>query len=77
MALNTPRQGGPVAGWMALRHQSRCGLSRNPMQCSLLKMQLQRNLQGTGTAQLIDGTEPSELAGERGVRLAKELPIVQ
>jgi len=48
-----------------------------PMLCSLLEMQLQRYLHGTCSAQLIDGTEPSELAGERCVRLAKERPIVQ
>jgi len=62
---------------MALRHQSRRGLSRNPTLCSLLEMQLQRYLQGTRSAQLIDGTEPSELAGEGCVGLAKERPVVQ
>src|ERR1700679_2428595 len=53
------------------------GLPRNPMLCSLLEMQLQRDLHGTRSAQLIDGTEPSELAGERCVRLAKQRPVVQ
>src|ERR1700730_18028767 len=62
---------------MALRHQSRLGLSRNPMLCSLLEIQLQHYLHGTCSAQLIAGTEPSELAGERGVRQAKERPVVQ
>ena len=47
------------------------------MLCSLLEIQLQRYLHGTCSAQLIDGTEPSELAGERCVRQAKERPVVQ
>ena len=44
---------------------------------SLLEMQPQRYLHGTCSAQLIDGTKPAELAGERCVRLAKERPVVQ
>lgn len=52
-------------------------LSRNPMLRVLLKIELQRDLHGTCSPQLIDGTEPAELAGERGVRLAKERSVVQ
>src|SRR5271168_5433516 len=62
---------------MALRHQSRRGLSRNPMLHLLLEIQLQRYLHRTCSAQLIEGAEPAELAGERCVRLAKEWPVVQ
>ena len=60
-----------------LRHQSRRGLSGNSMLRLLLEIQLQRYLHGTCSAQLIDGAEPAELAGERCVRLAKERPVVQ
>src|ERR1700756_4650615 len=50
---------------------------RRPTAGGELEIQLQRQLHGTRSAQLIDGTEPSELAGERCVRLAKERPVVQ